>query len=145
MISINATLLLQIIHFLILIFILNRLMFRPILRIVSERNGHIEKTKADIENIELETEQLKEKFVSITITTRKEAGEERSQIRNSGLVEAEKFLNASRKKVSSIRAQADEEADKEFNKVRPLVRGEAVVLAEEIVENVIGRRIAVDP
>jgi F0F1-type ATP synthase membrane subunit b/b' len=111
---------------------------------MSERSGHIEKKKADIENIGLEIETLKEKFVSLTATTRKKAGEERSEIRNSGLVEAEKFLSESRKKVSSIRAKADEEVEGEFNRARPLLRGEAISLAEEIVESVIGRRIAVD-
>ena len=144
MISINATLFVQILHLLILVFILNRLMFRPILKVINERNEHIEKTESEIGNITLETERLKDEFISTNRNARKEATEERSKIRDSGIVNAEKVLNASRVKVASIRAQGEENADQEFNKAQPLLRGEAVMLAEEIMESVIGRRIAVD-
>ena len=58
MISVNATLIIQIIHFLLLVFILNRIMFRPIMRLIDERGKHIEDTKKQMANIEMETNEL---------------------------------------------------------------------------------------
>ena len=142
MISINATLVVQVIQFLILVFILNRLMFRPILKLVKERAEYIEKTKNEIENIELDTAQVRDEYLLRETNARKDAALERSRIRDTGIAHAEGFLNDSRKEVTSIRAEADSEAEEQLNKTRPLLQDEAEVLAEEIMERVIGRRIA---
>jgi F-type H+-transporting ATPase subunit b len=140
MISINATLVVQVIQFLILVFILNRLMFRPILKLIKERSEHIESTKNEIESIELETRRVKEEYFAREADARKDATQERSRVKNAGMAKAEEFINDSRKEVSAIRAEADKEAEEVVKKTRPLLRGEAEALAEEIMERVIGRR-----
>ena len=142
MISINATLVVQVIQFLILVFILNRLMFRPILKLVKERAEYIEKTKNEIENIELDTAQVRDEYLLRETNARKDAALERSRIRDTGIAHAEGFLNDSINEVTSIRAEADSEAEEQLNKTRPSLQDEAEVLAEEIMERVIGRRIA---
>ncbi len=141
MISINATLVLQVIQFLILVFIMNRLMLKPILKLTNERSEHIEKKKKEIKNIEEETERLRQEYFSIQEKARKEAVKERSKLRNLGLTEMERVVNDSRTEMASIRAQADDKADKEIAKVRPSVLEEARAVADEIIEVVIGRRI----
>ena len=142
MISINATLILQVIHFLILVFILNRLMLKPILKVTHERAEHLDNRKREIQNIEEETDRLKKEYLSIKETARREAIQERSQLRNLGMAETEEAIDGSRKEVSSIRVQADKRADEEAEKARPALFEEAEMLAEEIIEAVIGRRIA---
>ena len=142
MISINATLVVQVIQFLILVFILNRLMFRPILKLIKERAEHIEKTKNEIEDIELDTARVRDEYLLRETNARKDAALERSRIKDTGIAHAEGFLNDSRKEVTSIRAEADSEAEEQLNKTRPSLQDEAEVLAEEIMERVIGRRIA---
>ena len=141
MISINATLILQVIHFLILTFILNRLMFRPLLKIIDERTEHIEKTKNEIKNIEQESERLKDEYRSREDRARKDTSRERIQIRSSGVAKAEEHENNSRKEVISIRAMADAEADREVENTRPSLQSEANGLANAIVRRIIGRRI----
>ena len=142
MISINATLILQVIHFLILVFILNRIMLKPILKVTHERTEHLENKKKEIKNIEEETERLKKEYLSLQEKATREAINERSKLRNLGRTETEEVINNSRKQVTSIRAQADDKADKEIEKVRPSISKEARVLADEIIQLVIGRRIA---
>ena len=44
MISINATLIVQVIQFLIFVFILNRLMFRPLLKVIDEHHQGVRGT-----------------------------------------------------------------------------------------------------
>ena len=142
MISINATLVLQVIHIIILIFILNRLMFRPLLKLTRDREEYFGNTKHEIQELEQHAEKLKLDFTEIQIKARKKASEEASQIRAEGMTQAQGHLDESKKGVSSIRKEAEKEAQHEFEKTKPFLQDEAVGLADEITESLIGRRIA---
>ena len=142
MISINATLVVQIIHFLILVFILNRLMFKPILKKIEDRKEYVEKTKGEINDLDQEAERLKKKFISEQVNARKDAFVLRDELRNQAFGQTEESLRDSQEKATSLRDTADGEAEKEIEKMQPLLPGEAATLAEEIIERVIGRRIA---
>jgi F-type H+-transporting ATPase subunit b len=142
MISINATLVLQVLHFLILVFVLNRILFRPILKVIDERTTYIETTTHEIKDLEVETELLRQKHVSLQNEARKNATLERTQIRGLGITEAEKTVSEVRQEISSIRATADKEAERQLEKTLPMLQGEAAKLADEIFEKVVGRRIA---
>jgi F-type H+-transporting ATPase subunit b len=142
MISINATLVVQVIQFLILVFILNRLMFRPILRLINKRKEFIDQTKNEIEKIILDTKRVRDEYVMREAHARRDAAKERVRIRDEGIASAEEFLDSSRNEVTSIRTEADNAAEEQINETRPFLQGEAEVLAEEIMERVIGRRIA---
>ena len=141
MISINATLFVQVIQFLILVFILNRVMFRPILKVIRERNRYIEKRRNDIGNLEEETIRLRDEYLSRKTDARKKAAQARSEIRNAGIAKAEEFESDSRKQVAVIKTEADKEAEAEVERTMPLLQGEAAALADEIIERVIGRRM----
>ena len=142
MISINATLVIQVINFLILAFILNKLMFQPILKLINERSQHIETTKKEIKDVELETERLKDEYLRRQNEASKDAAQKRAQIRGTAINKAEEYFNDSRKQVASARMKADKEAEKKLNKEQPLLNREAVTLADDIIEKMIGRRIA---
>jgi len=141
MISINATLVLQVIHFLILAFILNRLMIQPLLRLINERTQHIAKTKAETNNIEDETARLKEEYLARENDARIKATQERARLRGMGISETEETLNNARKEMVSLRGEADREAENEIKKTQPVLHEQATSLAEQIMEKVIGRRI----
>jgi F-type H+-transporting ATPase subunit b len=139
MISINATLVLQIIHFLILAFILNRLMFRPIMKLIRDRSSHVKRAIDEVRNVEQQIVRLRDEFEKRQNSARQDANVQRSKLRNMGVVEAEKFLSESREKVTSIRARAEEVAEEEFKRAKPSLEGQAAMLAKEIIEKVVGR------
>ena len=141
MISINATLVVQIIHFLILVFILNRLMIQPILKMIGDRAEYIAKTKGEITDLELETERMKKEFVSEQSNARKVAFQERDRVKSDAFGIVDEYIRDSQEKVASIRDKADSDAEREIQKVQPLLRDEAVTLADDIILNVFGRRI----
>lgn len=142
MISINATIIIQVMHFLILAFILNRLMFRPILKLIKERAGHMEKAKDETRDCEEETERLRNEYISQEDEARKQADKERLQIRAEGITETEEILSDSRKRVMTIRTKAEEKANKEVKETKPLLQKEVKTLADVIFEKLIGRRIS---
>lgn len=142
MISINATLIVQVLQFLILMFILNRLMFRPILNVMKDRDKHFSEKKDEIKNLELETVRIRDEYTSREIKARKRASRERSKMMADGINEAERVIEESRKVVYSIREDAEKEAQEELDMSKASLLEEAAVLADEIIERVIGRRIA---
>ncbi|MBW1942149.1 MAG: hypothetical protein JRG79_02975 [Deltaproteobacteria bacterium] len=141
MISINATLVLQVIHIIILIFILNRLMYRPLLKLARKRESYFGNTKNEIRELEEQADKLKLEFTEIQINARKTASQEASQIRGEGMTQAQGHLEETKKGVSSIREEAEREAQKEFEETKPFLGDEAVGLAGEIMERLIGRRV----
>jgi len=142
MISINAILVLQVVHLLILVFILNRLMFQPILRLITERAAFIEKSRNEIIEFERETERLKKEYLSRENKARRTASREGQQLKSMGLTEVEELIESSQKKVVSIRGDAEKAAEDQRKANQPLLGDEAAVLSDEIVERVIGRRVA---
>ena len=141
MISINATLLVQLIHFLLLLFIMNRLMLQPLLKVIREREAYTVNTKSEIKDIEVKIGQLKEQFIAKENDARKDAARDRNEILNVGMGEADGFLNTSREEVSSIRQQAEKEVEAEVTKTQPLLADQASTLVSGIMEKIIGRRI----
>lgn len=141
MISINATLLVQLIHFLLLLFIMNRLMLQPLLKVIREREAYTVNTKSEIKEIEVKIGQLKEQFIAKENDARKDAARERTDILNVGLNEADGFVNKSREEVSVIRQQAEKEVEAEVTKTQPLLADQASTLVSGIMEKIIGRRI----
>ncbi|MBC8177465.1 MAG: hypothetical protein H8E19_08675 [Deltaproteobacteria bacterium] len=144
MISINATLVIQVIHFLILVFILNRLMFRPILKLIDERDVHVEKTRKGVDRALNKTEVLKESCLSKVHEARVDATRERTDLREAGIAETKKLLGRSKEETAVIRAEMDKEAEKEIEMTRPLMHDQVIVLAEGIIEKLLGRRLEVE-
>ncbi len=140
LININATLVLQVIHFLILVFILNRIMIRPILKLVREREAYAEKKKNEIQEFEQKVTQLEEEFISKETSARKNATRERVKVRADGMTTAEIYINDAQKKVASIRTKASKAVEEEINKAQPLLKEQATALVDEILDKVIGRR-----
>lgn len=141
MISINETLLVQLIHFLVLLFVMNRLMLQPLLKLIRDRDEYSTKTKAEIKDIEVKIVQLEEEFVSKGNDARRDAAQERSEMMNEGMAEADGFLSASRKEVTTIRTKADKEVEIEVSKTKPMLEGQAASLVAGIIEKIIGRRV----
>ncbi len=52
MIDLNYTMLIQMVNFLVLIFILNLLLYKPITKIIDERNKKIEDSKSEVESLD---------------------------------------------------------------------------------------------
>jgi len=142
MISINATLILQVIHIIILILILNRLMFRPLLGLTREREAYFNKAKDEVRELAEEAERIRTQFLKVQSDARKAASQEAAKIRAEGISQAEESISESREVVSSIRAEAEEDARKESEKTRVFLPDEAKGLADEITERLLGRRIA---
>ena len=142
MINVNATIVIQIINFLVLLFILNRILLRPIMDIVEKRNSKIKEEKQQLINLEEETKALIERCASIEKDARKKALEQNSALKKEADDEAEKIINSARDEINGIREESEKEIDSKIEEASRSLRDFASELAEELTEKVIGRRFA---
>ncbi len=137
-----ATLVLQIIHFLILAWILNRLLFRPVLNIIEARSRHIEDEKKKLYNLEEETRELVEKCALIEREARKKAGKQSDELKKEANNNAEEIFSGAREEIMSIREKADREIGQKIEEARMSLRSQSEIIAQEIIEKITGRRFA---
>ena len=57
-----STFVLEIINFLILIWILQRLFYKPVLAVIARRKQHIDKTLAEAQKLQEQAEQLRQRY-----------------------------------------------------------------------------------
>ena len=141
MININATLVVQVILFLITLFFLNRLLIRPIMKVLQNRTRFFQETEDKILSLEKETEELKRRFSQLQIDARKDAALESERLKKAGNTQAGEYMDQSKNKAASIRSEGEAKAEAEKEKERPLLKDQAVVLSGDIVEKLIERRI----
>ena len=80
LITINETLLFQLISFLIFLFIINRIMFRPLQNVMDNRKNHMDKIQTDTVDAIKELESLTQKLKAQESEVRTEALELKREV-----------------------------------------------------------------
>lgn len=139
LISINETLILQIISFLIFLFIINRIMFRPLRKVMNERESYIENIQKDIVAAENQLEDLTNQVQAQERAVRNEAFEQKEQLEASGSQQAAEIFASTREEINTLRAEAQKEVDARISAARKHVQKESESLAKNIIETVLYR------
>jgi F-type H+-transporting ATPase subunit b len=139
MINVNATILLQVIHFLILLFILNRILIQSMMRVINDREQHIAEKNRLLTDLKEETEKLVDKCTSMEKNARQDALENSYQLRREAGEIADKILVDTREEIASIRNETEKEVENKLKEARQYIQTEATTLANEIVEKIISR------
>ena len=142
MISINATLIVQVINLLVLIFILNRLMYKPVRAILQKRQDEMIKGRAEIERIARENEADQAAFDKELFEKRKMARERLQEMRleaeKKGFAVIEEAQKKSRQKDAEITAMVEAE----MAKARSDISREAEVVARSMAGTLLGREVS---
>ncbi len=142
MININATLFIQLVNFLILMVLLDRILFRPMLRILEERRERTEGRRRQAERIEAEAEAIWSDYQERIRQAKAEADRIRAEIIRRAEAERQKLLaqvaEDSEKRLAQIRARIRGEVEE----ARKALEAEARALAEGMAERLLGRRVS---
>lgn len=141
LISINGTLIAQLVSFLIFLFILNRVLVRPLQGVVGERESFIEKIKQDTDDKAKELERLNLEMKALQSDVREEAAGIRRELENSGSREAAEILKSIRREIGSIREKTEIEIDAKISEAKKHLQKESEALAVNIMEKVLDRRL----
>ncbi len=138
MINLDITLVIQMINFLILLFVLNLILFRPIRKIIKKRNQIVETFNSDIASLTGEAQASMEEFEEKLLETRKEGVDRVQSMKDEGeqaeveliattTQEVQAKIEEARKKVASDIQDARTELQKQ-------VQTFSVAVTEKILE-----------
>ncbi len=139
MISINATLVVQIVNFLILIWILNRILFRPIFKIIDEREDFIASSKADIERIEAEAMGKIRAYENRMSKARAEARARRDTARGEANTSAREIMDRAKAEAQDHISAIQTEAAEAVEGVKIELAGFRESIAELVLAKFVGR------
>ena len=140
LISINETLIVQVVGFLVFLFVINRIMFRPLRNVISDRDIHIERVKRDITQAQKEVASITSQIQQQDAATRQEALALRDDLEAAGSLQAKEIFESVKKKIAADREKAQQEIEVRIAEERKAVKKESEGLALNIIEKIIGRR-----
>ncbi len=142
LITINETVVIELISFLIFLFLINRIMFRPLRDVIGERESHIESITSGIEESKTQLSQMNEQVQAQELTAIKEANQHKKNLEEDGVIQANTVLDDSRKEIQAIKLESQQFINSQITKARAEIKNESQKLAVLIMEKVLDRRLA---
>jgi F-type H+-transporting ATPase subunit b len=142
LITINETLFIQLLSFLLFLFILNRVMIGPLRRVMAEREAMLDSISQEINATEQSYHDIEHKIAAQEKTARREAFKIRDQIEASGQQTADDLLSKARVEIDALKVKAHKEADDQLATARQEIEKEAAMISEQMIISLLGRRSA---
>ncbi len=142
LISINETLLVQLLSFLIFLFIINRIMFRPLQNVRSERVNYMDQIKIDTQDAAKELETLTGQLKAKESTVRNQAKKLKQEVEESGSMQADEIMASAREQIETLKETAQGEVEAQISEARKHLQKESETLAVNIMEKLLERRLA---
>jgi F-type H+-transporting ATPase subunit b len=139
LISINETLIVQVVGFLVFLFVINRIMFRPLRNVMSDRDIHIERVKRDITQAQKEVDSITSQIQEQETATRKEALALKDDLENTGSQQANEIFESVKKQITADREKVQQEIEVRIAQERKAVEKESQALALNIIDKIINR------
>ena len=142
MLELNSYLILQMVNFLVLLWILNRFLYKPILEIMDKRKGRITDSENRVAELEQSTTEKWESYQSKLQEARIEANTEKERIKGEGVEAERSLLEQVRNEASKQVEQARSEIQAETERAKDYLKSQSDVIAEEIAQKILGRSLS---
>jgi F-type H+-transporting ATPase subunit b len=137
----DYTLLIQIVTFLVLIYILNLLLYKPILAIIDRRKKQLEELENEIklfkESVDKRVAEYEEKLKQ----AKANATELKKEIIKEGDNQAKSIIDVVRNEIPLMTHEFQQKMDKEIQAARQILSSQSRKLSSEIAEKVLGRSV----
>ncbi|NIS69610.1 MAG: hypothetical protein GTO12_11855 [Proteobacteria bacterium] len=141
MIEINQSLIIQIVNFIIFLWILNYLIFKPIVRVLNERRERIEGQVEKARDMEAEIQKKLEEYEARIQDAKGQAANEKERFRRQGENMAKEVLEKARAEMARDIPIIRKQIAGETERVRRELEQRAQEVAREIACRVLGREI----
>jgi F-type H+-transporting ATPase subunit b len=141
MLKIDYTLIIQIINFLILLFILNIILYKPIRKILGRRQEEVSVSEETISDLLERSSRVAEELEQNTAAARKDGFKEKEDSKNEGRQEEAKMVQNAVDSVSEKIAKAREETERNMAGLRQSLEKEVSLFSSELAEKILGRSI----
>lgn len=141
MIEVDKTLLIQVVNFLVLMFVLNIILYKPIMKIMDSRQKRIDDANEEVRELDETVQRKVADYEERLRRARAEAMEQREAIKNEGTEKATEIIGQARAEVGEMIQGFKARVAAEKEEARQALRRQTRHLALEISEKVLGRSI----
>jgi len=141
-VSLDYSLGIQILNFIILIFILNRLLYKPLLGMLDKRKQQFAESEAEIKRLQETVEQKMAAYEEKLRQAKATAIEQKKEIIRQGAETAKEINDAARAEIPGLMEQFHTRMEEEIGAAKRTLAGQSQKLSVEIAEKVLGRRLS---
>ncbi|MDD5100279.1 MAG: ATP synthase F0 subunit B [Syntrophales bacterium] len=141
MVSLDYSLGIQIVNFLLLIFILNVLLFKPILGLIDKRKKQFEDSETEIRRLQKTVEGKMAAYEEKLHQAKAAAVEQKNEIIRQGAEEAKTVIDAVRAEIPEMMERFQARMDGEIGAAKKILTDHSQQLSVEITEKILGRRL----
>ena len=141
MIKLDYTFVVQIVFFLVLLFLLRRLLFTPFVALLEARERKTEGAKGEATTLMTEGERLRADYESRMTQAQDQGAAQKEGILLEARSGRERILTQAREQAAGKLAAVREEVCQEMAKARQFAAREAEEIARQMAEKVLGRKI----
>ena len=141
MVNIDYTVFIQIVNFVALIFILNALLYKPILALIDERKQKLLASEEEIKRLKMTAEQQMAAYEQTLREAKLRALDEKNSITKEGAELARGITDAAREEIPRILEDFNEKLAGEVDEARRILTGSSQQISLEIAERVLGRSL----
>jgi len=142
MIDIDWTLYAQLINFLLLVFLLNLVLFRPIRKAIRDRQAMLLEQEATASQLELESQGLSDQVKENLAAARREGAGQREALKQEGAQAESALLDEVKKQADLEWAQVEQKIKADMAKARESLKKQVQGFAQLLAAKVLGRELS---
>ena len=142
-IAIDFTLPAQAISFLLLVWVLSKFAWKPLMKIMEDRRNHIEASLAQAEQERRQAEKIRQEYQADMLKARQEAQEVIARATKISEERAEEILTQARAEAEKIKQAAMLDIEREKDRAIAEVRGQVASLSVAVAERIIRQKLDV--
>ena len=142
MISVDWTIGLQFVNFIILLIILNKMLYKPLMNIIAERRGAIEGSHDRAKSLEADIEDKMQRYQQQLSDAKSAANAERNELKKAASEEETKILSQAQGKATTRLQAIKSQVGDEAAAASKTLKSEAESLAGQIATKILGRELA---
>ena len=142
MIELNWTFFVQIVNFLVLMFILNRLLYKPVLKVLDERDERIVGGQQKAKQLTEDRDALFQEYEQKLYAAKVDAITTKNIARNQAVEEANIIIDQAKKKADGLIHEMQLEMSREMERVKKELKPELGIMAATIAQQILGRKVA---
>ncbi|MBI3581099.1 MAG: hypothetical protein HY098_03325 [Nitrospinae bacterium] len=141
MLELNSSFLIQLVNFLVLLFFLSQFLFKPVLKMVEQRNKTLATVRKDAQNLNERAEKIFAEYNSKTSDLKKENFAVMAASRQRGMAEQDRIVSEARDKYHKTLESGLADMERLVAKVRTELRSEAQKLSHKMASILAGRTV----
>lgn len=141
MVSLDGSLGLQILNFLLLILILHRLLYKPILAMIAKRKKQLEASEAEIRDLQQTVDAKMAAYEARLLEIKNEAMERKNGIVSEGTAEATALIEAVREELPGMMDRFRSRLEEQMATAKTTLTDRSLHLSLDIAEKILERRL----